>query len=192
MMDKNAKIYVAGHRGMVGSAIVRELQRQGYNNIITRTHKELDLCRQENVEKFFAEEKPEYVFLAAAKVGGIVANQEALAEWNSFCRDYDPDGAIVTANDNNELGIPNPYYIPYGCYSWEMVNKLDEIVQKYDLKLLSPDVGCQSYESSVLFSSLGIDGVFHGDVEYLAGYFLPGGNLQYRASVPAGHRPVAI
>ena len=56
------------------------------------------------------------------------ANQEALAEWNSFCRDYDPDGAIVTANDNNELGIPNPYYIPYGCYSWEMVNKLDEIV----------------------------------------------------------------
>lgn len=58
MMDKNAKIYVAGHRGMVGSAIVRELQRQGYNNIITRTHKELDLCRQENVEKFFAEESP--------------------------------------------------------------------------------------------------------------------------------------
>lgn len=105
------------------------------------------------------------------------ANQEALAEWNSFCRDYDPDGAIVTANDNNELGIPNPYYIPYGCYSWEMVNKLDEIVQKYDLKLLSPDVGCQSYESSVLFSSLGIDGVFHGDVEYLSGYFYPEGTF---------------
>ena len=81
MMDKNAKIYVAGHRGMVGSAIVRELQRQGYNNIITRTHKELDLCRQENVEKFFAEEKPEYVFLAAAKVGGIIANQDALADF---------------------------------------------------------------------------------------------------------------
>lgn len=106
------------------------------------------------------------------------ANQEALAEWNSFCRDYDPDGAIVTANDNNELGIPNPYYIPYGCYSWEMVNKLDEIVQKYNLKLLSPDVGCQSYESSVLFSSLGIDGVFHGDVEYLSGYFYPEGTFK--------------
>lgn len=105
------------------------------------------------------------------------ANQEALAEWNSFCRDYDPDGAIVTANDNNELGIPNPYYIPYGCYSWDMVDKLDEIVQKYDLKLLSPDVGCQSFESSVLFSSLGIDGVFHGDVEYLAGYFYPEGTF---------------
>lgn len=80
MMEKNAKIYVAGHRGMVGSAIVRELERQGYTNIITRTHKELDLCHQEDVEKFFAEEKPEYVFLAAAKVGGIIANQEALAD----------------------------------------------------------------------------------------------------------------
>ena len=65
---------------MVGSAIVRELQRQGYTNIITRTHKELDLCRQTEVEKFFAEERPEYVFLAAARVGGIVANSEALAE----------------------------------------------------------------------------------------------------------------
>lgn len=66
---------------MVGSAIVRELKRQGYNNIITRTHKELDLQRQADVEAFFAEEKPEYVFLAAAKVGGIVANQEALADF---------------------------------------------------------------------------------------------------------------
>ena len=80
-MEKTSKIYVAGHRGMVGSAILRELQRQGYTNIITRTHKELDLCRQEAVEKFFAEEKPEYVFLAAAKVGGIVANQSALADF---------------------------------------------------------------------------------------------------------------
>jgi len=81
MMEKNAKIYVAGHRGMVGSAIVRELQRQGYTNIITRTHKELDLTRQEAVERFFAEERPEYVFLAAAKVGGIEANQSALADF---------------------------------------------------------------------------------------------------------------
>jgi len=80
-MEKDAKIYVAGHRGMVGSAIVRELQRQGYTNIITRTHAELDLCRQEQVEAFFAAEKPEYVFLAAAKVGGIVANSSALADF---------------------------------------------------------------------------------------------------------------
>ena len=79
-MEKDSKIYVAGHRGMVGSAIVRELQRQGYTNI-TRTHAELDLCRQEQVEAFFAAEKPEYVFLAAAKVGGIVANSSALADF---------------------------------------------------------------------------------------------------------------
>lgn len=72
---------MAGHRGMVGSAIVRELERQGYTNIITRTHKELDLLRQEEVERFFEEEKPEYVFLAAAKVGGIIANQSALADF---------------------------------------------------------------------------------------------------------------
>lgn len=80
-MEKDSKIYVAGHRGMVGSAIVRELQRQGYCNIITRTHGELDLCRQEQVEKFFAAEQPEYVFLAAAKVGGIIANHTALADF---------------------------------------------------------------------------------------------------------------
>ena len=80
-MDKNARIYVAGHRGMVGSAIVRELNRQGYSNIITRTHKGLDLCRQSAVEVFFSEERPEYVFLAAAKVGGIIANQNALADF---------------------------------------------------------------------------------------------------------------
>ena len=61
MMEKNAKIYVAGHRGMVGSAIVKELKRQNYTNILTRTHKELDLCRQDDVERFFAKEKPEYV-----------------------------------------------------------------------------------------------------------------------------------
>ena len=80
-MDRGAKIYVAGHRGMVGSAIVRELQRQGYNNIVTRTHAELDLTRQEAVEAFFAAEKPEYVFLAAAKVGGIAANNAAPADF---------------------------------------------------------------------------------------------------------------
>lgn len=80
-MPKDAKIYVAGHRGMVGSAILRELQRQGYHNFVLRTHSELDLTRQDQVEAFFAQEKPEYVFLAAAKVGGIVANNEAPADF---------------------------------------------------------------------------------------------------------------
>lgn len=81
MIEKNAKIYVAGHRGMVGSAIVRALKNQGYTNIITRTSKELDLRRQIDVEEFFAKEKPDYVFLAAAKVGGILANNEAPADF---------------------------------------------------------------------------------------------------------------
>ena len=79
VMDKDSKIYVAGHRGMVGSAVVRELRRQGYLNLVMRTHYELDLCCQEDVENFFAAEKPEYVFLAAARVGGISANQDAMA-----------------------------------------------------------------------------------------------------------------
>lgn len=80
-MEKDSKIYVAGHRGMVGSAIVRELKRQGYHNIITRTHAELDLTDQRAVKAFFETEKPEYVFLAAAKVGGIEANDKAPADF---------------------------------------------------------------------------------------------------------------
>lgn len=80
-MEKTAKIYVAGHRGMVGSAIVRQLKKEGYNNIITKTHSELDLTRQADVETFFEVEKPEYVFLAAAKVGGIAANNDAPADF---------------------------------------------------------------------------------------------------------------
>ncbi len=80
-MDKNSKIYVAGHNGMVGSAIVRELKKQGYINLILKSHNELDLTNQADVEKFFVSEKPEYVFLAAAKVGGIVANSSALADF---------------------------------------------------------------------------------------------------------------
>ena len=73
-MEKNSKIYVAGHRGLVGSAIYKTLKSKGYNNLITRTHNELDLTEQAAVSAFFQTEKPEYVFLAAAKVGGIIAN----------------------------------------------------------------------------------------------------------------------
>lgn len=73
-MEKNAKIYVAGHRGMVGSALVRRLESEGYHNLIVRTSRELDLRNQQAVADFFAAEKPDYVFLAAAKVGGIMAN----------------------------------------------------------------------------------------------------------------------
>ena len=80
-MEEHARIYVAGHRGLVGSAIARKLQSEKYSNLILRSHKELDLMRQAEVETFFKEEKPEYVFLAAAKVGGILANNTYPAEF---------------------------------------------------------------------------------------------------------------
>lgn len=80
-MELNSKIYVAGHKGLVGSAFMRRLRAGGYTNIIQRTHKELDLVDQHAVERFFKEEKPEYVFLAAAKVGGIHANNTYRAEF---------------------------------------------------------------------------------------------------------------
>ena len=80
-MDKQAKIYVAGHRGLVGSALIRQLQVQSYTNVVTRTHAELDLTNQVEVYQFFADEKPDYVILAAAKVGGIHANNTYPAEF---------------------------------------------------------------------------------------------------------------
>ncbi|PTX20104.1 GDP-L-fucose synthase [Pontibacter mucosus] len=90
-MHKDSKIYVAGHRGMVGSAIVRTLQKEGFTNIITRTSQELDLRNQAAVEHFFEEEGPEYVFLAAAKVGGIQAN-------NTYRADFLYDNLMIEAN----------------------------------------------------------------------------------------------
>ncbi len=80
-MKKNAKIYIAGHKGLVGSAISDNLKAKGYTNIITKTHKELDLTQQASVAEFFKKEKPEYVFLAAAKVGGIIANNTYRADF---------------------------------------------------------------------------------------------------------------
>ena len=90
-MDKQSKIYIAGHRGMVGSAIVRRLQSDGYSNIITRSSKELDLRNQQQVNDFFAAAKPDYVFLAAAKVGGIVAN-------NTYRAEFIYDNLMIEAN----------------------------------------------------------------------------------------------
>jgi GDP-L-fucose synthase len=90
-MEKSAKIFVAGHRGMVGSAIVRKLQTEGYNNLVLRTSAELDLRNQSQVESFFASEKPEYVFLAAAKVGGILAN-------NTYRADFLYENLMIESN----------------------------------------------------------------------------------------------
>ena len=77
-MKKNSKIYVAGHKGLIGSAIIRKLKLMGYSRVITRTHKSLDLTDRKKAEFFFSKERPEYVILAAAKVGGILANDSSL------------------------------------------------------------------------------------------------------------------
>ncbi len=91
IMNKDDRIYVAGHRGLVGSAIIRALKTKGYNNIVARTSKELDLRRQQAVEVFFKEEKPEYVFLAAARVGGILAN-------STYPADFFYDNITIASN----------------------------------------------------------------------------------------------
>jgi GDP-L-fucose synthase len=90
-MDKIAKIYVAGHRGLVGSALIRQLEKQGYNNIVFRTHAELDLTNQAQVKFFFEKEKPDYVILAAAKVGGVHAN-------NTYPADFIYQNMMIEAN----------------------------------------------------------------------------------------------
>ncbi|MDU5723279.1 MAG: GDP-L-fucose synthase [Clostridium butyricum] len=101
MMDKNSKIYVAGHRGLVGSAIVRGLKAKGYKNIIGKTHKELDLMDSLAVEEFFKNEKPEYVFLAAAKVGGIYAN-------STYPADFIYENLQI---QNNVIGMAKKYNV---------------------------------------------------------------------------------
>lgn len=90
-MERDARIYVAGHRGLVGGAIVRRLTQTGFQNLITRTHDDLDLTRQNAVEAFFADQKPDYVFLAAAKVGGIVAN-------DSYSGEFIRDNLLIQTN----------------------------------------------------------------------------------------------
>lgn len=90
-MEKNSKIYIAGHRGLVGSALIRNLEKEWFSNLIFRTHTELDLLNQKSVEEFFQSEKPEYVFLAAAKVGGIVAN-------NTYPVDFLQDNLRIEMN----------------------------------------------------------------------------------------------
>ena len=90
-MNNESKIYIAGHRGLVGSALVRRLQAKGYNNLVLRTHAELDLRNQASVQTFFADEKPEYVILAAAKVGGIYAN-------NTYPAEFIEDNLLIQSN----------------------------------------------------------------------------------------------
>ncbi len=110
-MEKNAKIYVAGHRGLVGSAIVRSLREKGYDNILVRTHKELDLTDQSKVFDFFREEKPEYVVLAAAHVGGINANNTYPADF-IYINSIIQCNVIKAAHDN---GVKKLLFLGSSC-----------------------------------------------------------------------------
>src|SRR3954471_3914667 len=110
-MQTGDKVYIAGHRGMVGSAIKRKLERDGFTNIITRTSQELNLINQEAVNEFFAQEKPAYVFLAAAKVGGIVAN-------NTYRADFIYQNLMIEANVIHEAyrnGVTKLLFLGSSC-----------------------------------------------------------------------------
>jgi GDP-L-fucose synthase len=110
-MHAESRIYIAGHRGLVGSAIHRELRRLGYRNIITRTHKELDLTDATAVDKFFAQERPEFVFLAAAKVGGILAN-------NTYPADFIRDNLQIQSNvieSSRRAGVKRLLFLGSSC-----------------------------------------------------------------------------
>ncbi len=110
-MEKDSKIYIAGHKGLVGSAILRELQREGYHNFVYKTHKELDLCNQLEVESFFEKERPEYVFLAAAKVGGIWAN-------NTYPAEFIYDNLAVQINvihSSKKFGVKKLLFLGSSC-----------------------------------------------------------------------------
>jgi GDP-L-fucose synthase len=110
-MEPYSRIYIAGHRGLVGSAIHRDLLRRGYHNILTRTHEELDLCDEVAVDAFFSDEKPDYVFLAAARVGGILAN-------NNYPADFIRDNLIIQTNvieSSRNAGVKRLLFLGSSC-----------------------------------------------------------------------------
>lgn len=113
--------------------------------------------------------------------------QPALEEWIAFTDSYDPDKSLLMANDHNESEVPEPYYTTYGCYTWEMVNKLDTIIRKYDLKLLEPYILIQDGEEEILFEALKMENIHkeyaNAEVEYSSGYFYPEGTFQVTADV---------
>ncbi len=151
-MNKDLKIYVAGHRGMVGSAIVRELQAKGYSNIVTRTHAELDLCNQHAVANFFKEENPEQVYLAAAKVGGIHAN-------NTYPAEFIYQNLMIEANVIHqafESGVKKLLFLGSSCIYPKMapqpmaedallIGKLESTNEPYAIAKIAGIKLCESY-----------------------------------------------
>lgn len=152
MIDNNAKIYVAGHAGLVGSALVRELKKNGYHEIITKTREELDLTNQQQVQDFFEKEKPEYVFLAAAKVGGILANDK-------YSADFIRDNLIIETNIIDSAyknGVKKLLFLGSACVypkvtpqpikeEYLLTGELESTNKAYALAKIAGIVMCQSY-----------------------------------------------
>ena len=151
-MNKRSRIYVAGHKGLVGSAILRRLEVEGYSNLIVRSHKELDLMRQAEVETFFKAEKPEYVFLAAAKVGGILAN-------NTFPAEFIYQNLLIESNvihDAYKSGVKKLLFLGSSCIyprdcpqpmkeEYLLSGKLEPTNEPYAIAKIAGIRMCQSY-----------------------------------------------
>jgi GDP-L-fucose synthase len=151
-MRRDAKIYVAGHRGLVGSAITRKLQSEGYDNLILRTHQELDLVNQADVTRFFDAERPEYVFLAAAKVGGILAN-------NTYPAEFIYENLMVQSNvihASHRTGVEKLLFLGSSCIyprecpqpmkeEYLLSGKLEPTNEPYAIAKIAGIEMCQSY-----------------------------------------------
>lgn len=151
-MDMNAKIYIAGHRGMVGSAIARNLQAKGYTNIVTRTHQELDLINQAAVDLFFEQEKPDYVFVAAAKVGGIQANNIYRADfiYQNMMIEANIIHAAHKANVNRLLFLGSSCIYPRDCpqpikEEYLLTGPLEQTNEPYAIAKIAGIKLCESY-----------------------------------------------
>ena len=151
-MDKQAKIYVAGHRGMVGSAIVRRLQAAGYTNLLTRAHAELDLTRQLPVEQFLEQEQPDYVFLAAAKVGGIHANNTYRGEfiYQNLMMESNIIHAAWQAGVKRMLFLGSSCIYPRDCpqpisEEYLLTGPLEQTNEPYAIAKIAGIKLCQSY-----------------------------------------------
>ncbi len=151
-MNLRSRIYVAGHRGLVGSAITRALRKAGYRNLAVRTHKQLDLTRQSKVEKFFSTEKPEYVFLAAARVGGIMAN-------NTYRADFIRENLEIQTNvidSAYRAGVKKLLFLGSTCIyprecpqpmkeEYLLTGKLEPTNEPYAVAKIAGIIMCQSY-----------------------------------------------
>lgn len=170
---------------LVGCAVVYVLHLQ---DLQVGEHNYIQQYQDKNGNQIASEEKTS-ILISLQNV-----HQEALAEWLAFQESYDQDGSLMAANDNNESGVPEPYYFIYDCYTWDMVDKLEEIADKYNLHLLGTDVNLQYYESQVLFDALKIDGLIHKDapidVEYLSSYFYPEGTFDMDFQISSANKPL--